>query len=159
MTYNNMKKEKNELRQIIDKLNNDIKKYIKMFNDIMNKFEIYYKIVNDIYNNYTKGYKNYQILKNVNEFKNYNYIIIKNINQILDHFDFHNISYDLMSIYYRMNIKINEENYQFNVNPNLKYKNILLFNVDAIGINDIFEFFKSYKDQKEYLAVKTKSMN
>ena len=152
----NMKKEKNELRQIIDKLNNDIKKYIKMLNDIMNKFEIYYKIVIDIYNNYTKGYKNYQILKNVNEFKNYNYIIIKNINQILDQKDFSNISYDLMSIYNRMNIKINEENYQFKVNPNLKFKYDILSNVDAIGINDIFEFFKSYKDQKEYLALKNK---
>ena len=58
-------------------------------------------------------------------------------------------------IYNRMNNKINEiKNNEFKKNPKLKFKCKPMRNCDSSGINDIFEVYISYKDKKEYIALK-----
>ena len=42
-------------------------------------------------------------------------------------------------------------NYQFKNNPILKYKSDIIKTNDDYGLNDIFEVFVSYKDNKEYI--------
>ena len=47
--------------------------------------------------------------------------------------------------------------YKFKKNPNLKYNLIITDLIDDwLGINDLFEIFTSYKDNKEYLAYPNK---
>ena len=64
----------------------------------------------------------------------------------------------IINIYNRMNNKINENNNnEFKKNPKLKFKYKLMTNCDSYGINDIFEVYISYKDKKEYIAIKNLS--
>ena len=150
----NMKKEINELKIKVDKLNNNIKSIIQLLNNIMKNIEIYYKITNNIYNNYINNYKNYQIYKSIYEFKNYNEIIVKDINNIIESNKiFHKLNY-LININNRMKNKIYENTNLFKTNPNLKFGYCYFKNVETNGMNDIFELFISYKDKKEYLVIK-----
>ena len=51
------------------------------------------------------------------------------------------------------NIYKNKINYKFQKNPNLKFRlNLTENNEGKQGVNDIFEVFISYKDNKEYLS-------
>ena len=43
-------------------------------------------------------------------------------------------------------------NYKFNSNPNFKFKKILTNKNDAYGVNDVFEIYLSFYDNKEYVA-------
>ena len=52
----------------------------------------------------------------------------------------------------------NKINYKFQKNPNLKFKlNITEDNEGKQGVNDIFEVFISYKDNKEYFSSSNKN--
>ena len=54
---------------------------------------------------------------------------------------------------------INKINYKFKKNPNLKYKLSITETNSTYGINDIFEVYISYKDNKEYVASKNCNYN
>ena len=43
-------------------------------------------------------------------------------------------------------------NYKFNSNPNFKFKKILTDKNDAYGVNDVFEIYLSFYDNREYVA-------
>ena len=54
---------------------------------------------------------------------------------------------------------INKINYKFKKNPNLKYKLNITETNSTFGVNDIFEVYISYKDNKEYVASKNCNYN
>jgi len=45
-----------------------------------------------------------------------------------------------------------KKTYKFHKNPNFKFKHIITKENDSKGVNDIFEVYLSYKDNKEYIA-------
>ena len=99
----NILKEYEELRKIIDKLRMNIEEIKNILNKVMNNIEIYYKINKEIINNYINNYdikkKNYYILKNINEIKNNNKIMIKELNDIIEEGDINKKVNYLMNIY------------------------------------------------------------
>ena len=89
-----------EIKNEFDKLENKIKESIEKLNIIKENIEKYYKIINDIINNYIKNKKrNYETLKNIREILGNNIINdIKKINNS-NQYD------DIMSIYNKINKK------------------------------------------------------
>jgi len=150
------KKEINRIKDYINKFNNNINDIIKLLEKVKDNMNIYYKIYNNIINNYNYENINYEILYNINEFNKYNNIVIKDINEIINDNNINNKFTNILNIYNRMNISNNEYNnkinYKFEKEPNkLKYKYDITNTNDSYGINDIFEVFISYKDNKEYI--------
>ncbi len=74
----------NNLKEYIDKFNNEINNIINKLKIIMNRMRKYYDISNNIINNYKIEYKNYTILNNINEFIKYNNKIKNDIKLILN---------------------------------------------------------------------------
>ena len=159
------KKEKDKLKEYINKLNNNIDEIIKILNEVKENINIYYKIYNNIINNYNFENINYEILYNINEFNKYNNNIIKDINEIINDNNINNKFNNILNIYNKMNNidnntinnnKINN-NKIFEKDPNnLKYILDITNNNDGVYGIDIFEVFKSYKDNKEYIISKNK---
>jgi len=162
------KKEINKLNEYINKFNNDINDIIEILNQVKNNMNIYYNIYNNIISNYNCKNINYEILYNINEFNKYNNIIINDINEIINDNNINKKFNNILNIYYQMNNKINYNNkinnndeynnkinYKFEKDPNnLKYKYDITNTNCSYGINDIFEVFISYKDNKEYIISK-----
>ena len=71
-----------ELREYLNKFNNDIKEIIKKFEDVMENMEFYYDLSYRIINNNKN--RNYKLLKNINEFINNNQKILNEIKEIND---------------------------------------------------------------------------
>ena len=164
-----IKIQNNEFKIYIDKLNKDINEIIIKLNKVKENIDIYYNIYNNIINNYNSDNINYEILQNINEFQNYNNNIIKDIINIINDNNINNKFNNIIHIYNDMNNKINEINinnilnneyikkinYKFIKEPkDLKYKLDINNNNGYYGINDIFEIFISYKDNKEYIISK-----
>ena len=74
----------NELRTKIDKLKNEIKYIINIFNKVIVNLELYYNISKTIINNSNIKNKNYQSLVNTNNINDFNLNIIKDINRIVN---------------------------------------------------------------------------
>ena len=94
------------LKQIIDKVKDEIKKMIDLLKEFMENINIYYNINNDVYNSFNNKMKNYEVLKNIreipkNEIVN-DLIKIMNENNMCDKFK------QIINIYNIMNYK-NEE--------------------------------------------------
>ena len=144
-------KEKNKLKEYTNKLNNNIDNIINMLNEIKDNINKYNNIYNNLINNYNCENINYEILYNINEFNKYNNIIIEDINKIINDNNINNKFNNIINIYYKMKNKI------FEKDPNnLKYILNITNTNDHLGINDIFEVFISYKDNKEYIISKNK---
>jgi len=171
-------KEINKLKDYINKFYKNINDIIEILNKVKDNMNIYYNIYNNIINNYNCENINYELLYNINEFNKYNNIIIKDINEIINDNNINNKFNNILNIYKKMNyidnnkinnkMSNNNENnnkmsnnneynkkieYKFEKDPdNLKYKyDITNANDGGAGINDIFEVFISYKDNKEYI--------
>jgi len=148
------------LKQTIDKFNDNIKKIKERLNYVINFMENYYKISNEIFNNYKNlnQNRNYQILKNIDHILLYNTKMINEINKINEYSNIYNQFNYIMEIYEQNNINnefLQKTNYKFNTNPKeLKYKEDIINSNDFYGFNDIFEIFISYKDNKEYIVSK-----
>ena len=85
---------------------------------------------------------------------------MSDISKINEEKNFNDKLNNIISIYNRMNNKINEiNNNEFKKNPKLKLKYGILSNCDAYGINDIFEVYISCKDKKAYIAIKNKGFD
>ena len=54
----------------------------------------------------------------------------------------------------KLNEYRNKINYKFKKNPNLKYKLNITYFDSLCGLNDIFEVYTSYRDNKEYVVSK-----
>ena len=145
-------KERNKLEEYINKLNNNINDIIKILIQVKINMNKYYKIYNNIINHYNCENINYEILYNINEFNKYNNKIIKDINKIINDNNINNKFNNILNIYNKIN-----NNKIFEKDPNnLKYILDITNTNDYLGINDIFEVFKSYKDNKEYIISKNK---
>jgi len=157
-------KEKNRLEEYINKLNNNIDNIIKKLIQVKINMKKYYKIYINIINNYNSENINYEILYNINEFNKYNNNIIKDINKIINDNNINNKFNNIINIYNNMN-NINNEynnkiNYKYKKDPNnLKYILDITNTNDNYGVNDIFEVFISYKDNKEYIISKNNNYN
>ena len=86
---------------------------------------------------------------------------MNDINKIIQNRKINNKLNYLIDIYNKLNNKNDEEIYnnfinkinkQFKKNPNLKYKITINKTNDCNGINDIFEVYVLFKDNKEYLV-------
>ena len=80
-----IKRKRNETRNIIDKFKENIRDVAEkeIFSKILKNLESYYIIFNDIINNYDINYINYEILNNLNEFNNDN-SFINDLNDIIN---------------------------------------------------------------------------
>ena len=94
------KKEINELRKIIDAMNENIKDIINQLKKVMENIEIYYRICENIINNYNIKNRNYEILKNMKEIINKN--IIKDINNVINENEIKNKFIKIIDIYNKM---------------------------------------------------------
>ena len=126
----------NEINNNYNKLQKDINYLYNEINIIKNEIN---QLKNDIFNNNNIQIKNIKIdeinnnkIKELKEKINYKYEELKkNINN---------------------NEYTNKINYKFKKNPqNLKYKLDIIKSKTKYGLNDIFEVFISYRDNKEYL--------
>ena len=150
-------KDKNKLKECINKFNEEINHVIDKLNKLKKYMEIYYDIYNNITINYNIEKINYQILQNINEFKNYNNNIIKEINQKISINENNNINNEFMNIIniYNQIFECGNKGKMDNIfgkePQNLKYKLDITSSNDNYGMNDIFEVFKSYEDDKEYI--------
>jgi len=77
-------KEMEELKLIIDKFKDKIEMIKIIFNRIINIIEIYYKINNNIINNYNINNRNFIKLMNLNNIKNDNENLKKELNKIIN---------------------------------------------------------------------------
>ena len=165
---NKINKNINDIIEILNKVKDNMNKYYNIYNNIINNYnyeKINYEILYNI-NEFNK-YNNI-IIKDINEIINDNNINnkIKNIINIYNKMNnnnnkINNINYKTNNnnINYKMNNNNenneynNKINYKFEKDPNnLKYKyDITNTNDGGYGCNDIFEVFKSYKDNKEYI--------
>ena len=148
-------KNKNELKEYINKLNNNIEEIINKLNNVKEYFNTYYNIYNIITNNYNSENINYEILQNIIEFKNYNNTIIQDINNIINSSSIKDKFNNISNIYEKI-YKNNNNNNDINNGVEKDLKN-LTFKLDItntnedLGTNDIFEAFISYKDNKGYI--------
>ena len=133
---NNINKENEklkELKECIDKLNNEVNERIEKLKFIMRNLKLYYDISNSFINNYNNNNRNYQNLKNINQFIKYNSIIIKDIkNAINDSNTTYNKYSNLMDIYYKI--------------KNIKYSNYIISQID-IKENDINKEIRIINDK------------
>ena len=166
----------NNIKEYIDKLNNEIKLIIEKLNSLKKDMEKYYNIYNDIIFNYFSKRKNYEMLQNINEFINFNDIIIKDINEIINEKDINNKFKNIMNIYNKMNscnyiiseIEVTEDNkdikiinsYENNcrekeltIKDESKNEKEIKENID-IQINNIkipFCYYYNFKEKGKYI--------
>ena len=140
-------KEKNKLKEYINKLNNNIEDIIKILKEVKENMNKYYNIYNNIINNYNCENINYEILYNINEFNRYNNNIIKDINEIINNNNINNKFNNIINIYNKMN-----NNKIFEKAPNnLKYTLYINNTNDSCDTKDKFEVIK---DNKKYITPK-----
>ena len=164
-----LENKKGNLKIKIEQLEKHIKevlaKLINYYKEVIKNLKIFYDIFKLNIDKYIKfnemGKRNYQILSNVLELDSYYDKIYKDIdNIIIDKSMFNKLSkminiYKLMTkIEKESNTNLGENNMQF------KFKYDITRTNDAqYGVNDIFEVFKSYKNNKEYIISKNNSNN
>ena len=134
-----IKKEMNELKVFINKLNNDIDGIIRKLNTVKNNIGIYFNEANDIINyHYYENTINYEILENIKEIKQYNNSLKNNINTIINDNNIYNKFKNIIQIYEIMEKKEPPVNLKFQLE---------LFK----SCSSEFEIFLS-KDNELYMA-------
>jgi len=96
-------KEMNELKEMINKMNNNIEEIIKVLNKVKDNINNYYQIIFDIINNFEVKNRNYQILLNINEINNK--IIIDDLDVIINENNINKKFNKIIEIYEKMNKK------------------------------------------------------
>jgi len=95
----------NILRIKIDNFKNELKEIINKINKVIQNLEIYFNIYNNIFKNYNKKNKNYQVIMNLNNMNDYSENIIKNIDEIINEKKIENKIKYIDEIYDKMIIK------------------------------------------------------
>ena len=106
----------NELKNTIDKFNENIKSIINILNNVMENLEKYFKLCNDIINNFENKYRNYETINNLNEIiKN---DIIQDLMKVINDNNIKNKFNNIFDIYNMMNSEeiINEINIIYKIN-------------------------------------------
>ena len=80
-------KENEEYKNIIDKIKNNVISIKAILNNILNNIEAYYKVSDNFIKNYDYKQRNYEILTNINALKNFNNYFIKNLKDIINEKD------------------------------------------------------------------------
>ena len=121
---NKLEENKNKLRKILDEFENDIKIIIDKLNNVLKNMEKYYNIFDDLMGGYEIKKINFHLLKNLNNIYEYNNIIIKDLNQIIIEKDINFKFKSLMNIWDKINLKeIKETNKIINSINNNENKN------------------------------------
>ena len=144
---NELLKECNNLRNIIDKLKNSSEQIKYILNKVLNKMEIYYNINKDIITNYDNKKRNYYIINNLNKIRDTNKFIINYINNIIKETDINKKFNNLMIIYDNKNIENKTEKYE---NGNLYiggFKNNLRNGKGIMYYNSDFSKIERYEGQ------------
>ena len=105
-----------ELKEYIEKFNNDIKDIIQKLQSIIDNIQLYYNLSYNII--IAQENRNYQKLQNINELINYNNIILKDIKKIINNNNILDKMKTLLNIYNKMNNK--SGNYSLDDNTNDK---------------------------------------
>ena len=138
-----------DLRKDIDIFNNNIKEIINILNKVMENMEKYFKISNDIINNIENKNINYEILNNIDEIIN-NIDIKKDISMIIKDNNINNKFNNILDMYNKMSKSYIEENneimliYKVNKNEN----SIKIF--DSTFVNNNKKICKISCNGKEY---------
>jgi protein-L-isoaspartate(D-aspartate) O-methyltransferase len=89
------------LKEYIDKFNENYKEIIKVINEVKENLELYYKIKKDIIDNFDNRERNYELLINLKEISNNDYII-KDIEQVNNQKNILNKFNSILNIYNNM---------------------------------------------------------
>ena len=96
------------MKEEINKFKNNIDEMKNILNKVLDNIEIYYKIFDDIINNYNNKNRNYENYYNLNEIKNSNNNIINELNNINNENNINNKFKKIIDIYYKI-IRIKKE--------------------------------------------------
>ena len=164
-----LENKKGNLKIKIEQLEKHIKevlaKLINYYREVIKNLKIFYDIFRLNIDKFIKfnemGKRNYQILSNVLELNNYCDKIYKDIDNIINDKSMFNKLSKMINIYKQMT-KIEKESSTNLVENNMQFKfkyDITTTNDAQYGVNDIFEVFKSYSNNKEYIISKNNSNN
>ena len=129
----------NDIKEFINKLNNEINEIINILNNVKNNLNEYYNLYNKLiqyYNNYKK--KNYEILQNINEFEKFNKIIIKDIKEIINEKEFNNKFKYINNIYNKIN----------NINKDNNINNYILSEIEIKDETKKYRIINSYDEYR-----------
>ena len=164
----------------IDALNSNIRIIVDNMYYVINILYKYHILSKNIITKLDSENIDYYIFKNIEEIINYKNIINEDIRRINNEQNLFKKFSNIMNIYNKMNNifdnnyifdkKIDDKNsfdkfddkkyedkinYKFIKEPqNLEYKLDITNSNDFYGVNDLFEIFISYKDNKEYIVSK-----
>ena len=105
----------NNLKEYINKFNEEIKNIKKILDTIMENMENYYKIIFNINNSYNQKKRNFEIINNINEINNFDNVI-KDIKKIINIDDIYNKINNICFIYNKMINKDNQNKLENNNN-------------------------------------------
>ena len=153
-----IKLKENELRETIDKFNENIKDIIKKLNKVMENMEKYYKIFINICSNVERKKRNYELLKNIKEINN-NDNMIKELNEIINDNNIDNKFQKIFKIYEKMNkedTEVEDDEITLIYRLNKDNSSLKLFGSDFVKNNKSNCFLKYENDfqLKETLDVK-----
>ena len=156
---------------IIKQLKNKIEMLIDRLNNVMNNIKKYIKISEDIYNNYNMNNINYNILQNFNynyQFITGDFYIYKDCRKITKDYNYKGFIPFILKIYNEMNK--NEIDLIYNINNN--QKNIKIFGENFVKVNknlckiiynnkeyDLSEEFNCENIESNELRIKLKGIN
>ena len=113
----NLKKVKEENSNLFNKkeqFKNDIKEIINKLNNLIENIDSYFKIYEDIINSYGNKKRNYYLLKNIHDISLFNNNFIQDMNKIINEIDLKHKINNIIDIYNKIN-NINE-----NMNQNIE---------------------------------------
>ena len=149
MNKDDLKKENEKLKNIIDELRNNIEEIKNILDKVLNNKEIYYNINVEIINNYDKERINYYILGNINRMKDSNKNIIKEISDIINEKEISKKFDYLMNIYGNINYEYKTEIYE-NLGKYIgHFKNGKIEGKGIFYFNDGRKYDGEWKDDKK----------
>ena len=100
----NTEKTINEIKSFVEDLENKL-------NNVIKNLENFYTISKNFVDNYKVENRNYYILHNLNEIRNYNTFLLKELKDICNEKSFSKKFNQIMDIYNKINIKLEEKEY------------------------------------------------
>ena len=140
-----------EFEKTLNEFKNDIIKLKEILNKVEDNMDIYLEMINEIKNYYNIRNRNYQILQSVNNICSYNDILINNMKKIINKKDLIDKFKDLFEIYNLMTKKNaikNELNNRYTINNNNNSVNINNTQSNNSHINSSSSEYKKSQSDK-----------
>ena len=118
----NIKEETNNFNEKKEAFKNDIREIINKLNNLIYTIDNYFEIYQDIINSYAKKKRNYSLLQNINEISKCNEAIIKDINEITNEKNIYEKIKGMITIYNK-SIEINKSHNKNNELPKKENQN------------------------------------